>query len=439
MEKSNDIIPILEEKLLRELYSVNFTIPNYQRPYKWKASHVIQLLDDLYQNIHLKSKELYRIGSIIIHEDKGENNIVDGQQRLTTLSMILYYLEKGNHNKLVQNHNFKDSVSKNNLAFNYRQIQNWFDAHDAINKSKFLEDIQERSQFVVIKVSNPDEAFQLFDSQNSRGKELYPHDLLKAFHLREMANNGDSEQIMESYAEKWEMAIRNKTATEIIDNHLFRIRNWTKGVQKYQFTKSDLAEFKGISLNEVSRFPYQKAIRVLAGAVENAQKDYLLRNFNVAQSFPFQITMPIINGKNFFDYVFHYIDTKEKLFDDDFKGFYNQRCEYPYSGRIGDQRVKNLFLNLCLSFVDRFGYDEFSETIYRNEFYKNAYQLRLDNKSISESSILTHSKAMRFFNMMQNSYYPTELNRNLFCNYSTSKTDFVKGTEEILKFLTEKN
>ena len=80
--------PKLEEKVLKELYNT-YVIPPYQRPYKWHKSHVFQLLDDLYENIYI-SKRTYRVGTLIIHQDEnGNHNIVDGQQRLTTLSLIL--------------------------------------------------------------------------------------------------------------------------------------------------------------------------------------------------------------------------------------------------------------------------------------------------------------------------------------------------------------
>ena len=54
---------------------------------------------------------------------------------------------------------------------------------------------------VVIQVGKESEAFQLFDSQNTRGRALDPHDLLKAYHLREMQND---KYEMEYAVTKWE-------------------------------------------------------------------------------------------------------------------------------------------------------------------------------------------------------------------------------------------
>ena len=100
-----DKIPTLEEKYLKDIIEEKFEIPIYQRPYKWRKEHVIQLLDDLYENIYLKNDSIYRVGSIIIHDDNKTQtkNIVDGQQRLTTLSMILFFLNSDQ--KLLSNQN----------------------------------------------------------------------------------------------------------------------------------------------------------------------------------------------------------------------------------------------------------------------------------------------------------------------------------------------
>ena len=112
-----DKIPTLEEKYLKDIIEEKFEIPIYQRPYKWRKEHVIQLLDDLYENIYLKNDSIYRVGSIIIHDDNKTQtkNIVDGQQRLTTLSMILFFLNSDQ--KLLSNQNHNLEISKNNIKF----------------------------------------------------------------------------------------------------------------------------------------------------------------------------------------------------------------------------------------------------------------------------------------------------------------------------------
>ncbi len=441
--------PILEEKVLEELLDNTYQIPAYQRPYKWHKSHVIQLLDDLYENIYI-GKRIYRVGTLIIHSEDDTHNIVDGQQRLTTLSLILYYL--GSENKLLENQKYKNEISKNNLVYNYAQIRQWFKSKELDNeylKKDFLEKLKNKCEFVVITVYNQDEAFQLFDTQNSRGKELYPHDLLKAFHLREMDKDGATDKEIEKYAIQWEdyILMKGNLLLDIIENHLYRIRKWIKGEQKYSFSKSDLNELKGVSLYKGVKYNYELPLRILDGTIQNAKKDSLLRNFNIAQNYPFQIGMSIINGKNFFDYVFYYIELKKQLFEETelFRNFYEEKC-FDYFGwwRAGDTKVRNLFENICLLFIDRFGFQYLGESVYYEEFYRNAYRLRLDNRAISEKSIFkNNNKAFHFFRDIPNSYSPEELKINLFCDYKVEGEwqdhNFTKGTEKIFNFLTNRN
>lgn len=419
--------PKLEEKVLKELYNT-YVIPPYQRPYKWHKKHVLQLLDDLYENIYI-GKRTYRVGTLIIHDENGTHNIVDGQQRLTTLSLILYYL--GEKDKLLQNQEYSNEISKNNLIYNYGQIKQWFGAKRLeINEEMFLNELKDKCEFVVITVYRQDEAFQLFDTQNSRGKELYPHDLLKAFHLREMDKDGYTNKEIEQYVIKWEDYLLDKDnpLLDILNNHLYRIRKWVKGEPKYSFYKSDLNEFKGISLYKKTKYNYEQPLRILDKTISS-----ISHNFGITQTYPFQIDMRIINGRNFFDYVFHYIELKKQLLkgNEEFETFYKKRClEYWGSWRVGDVKVRNLFENICLLFVDRFGLSFLEEAVFYDGFYKNVYLLRLENKAISESSILKHNQALRFFRSIPNSCSPEELKIDLSCNYIPHERGYAKGVEE---------
>lgn len=89
---------LLNEKISKDqdgksIGDVRLTIPDYQRPYKWTARNAIQLLDDIIEAKN-GNKEVYRVGTLILHneKEKGCYNIVDGQQRTITFSLLLYAL-----------------------------------------------------------------------------------------------------------------------------------------------------------------------------------------------------------------------------------------------------------------------------------------------------------------------------------------------------------
>ena len=197
---------IEKQKIIKisELISLNnLIIPEYQRPYKWTIKNVNQLIDDIFL---FKDNKSYRFGTIVLHKENKDKkdilNIVDGQQRTITLFLIILaiknsekakdYLTKHTNSSLDINSKFKfkNSISKYNINQNYQEISRRikdFDTH-------VINFILEKCEFVVITLSDISEAFQFFDSQNARGKDLEPHDLLKAFHLREMFDSSEEEK-----------------------------------------------------------------------------------------------------------------------------------------------------------------------------------------------------------------------------------------------------
>ena len=82
----NNKIKINENR--EDIEHVELIIPNYQRPYKWTIKNSNQLLDDIME-AKKDNKEVYRVGTLILHEENGKYNIVDGQQRTITFSLLL--------------------------------------------------------------------------------------------------------------------------------------------------------------------------------------------------------------------------------------------------------------------------------------------------------------------------------------------------------------
>ena len=93
-------------KTIRELLKgVKYSIDYYQREYRWKYKHISELMDDLtgkfmeeYDSGHARQKVAdyphYFLGSIIISKKESASYIVDGQQRLTSLTLLLILLRK---------------------------------------------------------------------------------------------------------------------------------------------------------------------------------------------------------------------------------------------------------------------------------------------------------------------------------------------------------
>lgn len=141
--------PISVDKLL----TIELNIPNYQRPYKWTRKNIADLLNDIGMAIEDNRRPnyngfRYRVGTVIIHNKKDEagntteRNIVDGQQRLITLSLIKRALDPSFINSLLV-HTYKDKVSINNISDNYRFILEW----KSVNSGKIEDYIEHSKKF----------------------------------------------------------------------------------------------------------------------------------------------------------------------------------------------------------------------------------------------------------------------------------------------------
>lgn len=206
---------------------VSLCVPIYQRPYKWTARNAIQLLDDIIEAKN-SNKERYRVGTLILHKakDKEQYDIVDGLQRTITFSLLLTalgedgieFLQQKIYNNVHNNHN----IANNYNALNRRvglKLQDSDSATEHQREMERLRDyIENMCELIVVITPDVSEAFQFFDSQNARGKALYPHDLLKAYHLREM--NTISEDETEKIVKDWEQVSQSALADSLVITYI---------------------------------------------------------------------------------------------------------------------------------------------------------------------------------------------------------------------------
>lgn len=367
-------------------------IPNFQRPYKWTIKNVNQLIDDILIN---KEKSEYRLGTLVLHKHDDIFDIVDGQQRTITLTLIAYAIKQKKNKtkeeeKILENFepkllnlSFTNDISKANIQNNYRQIQRRIEDFDEQSIDFFLK----KCTLVEVVLDDISEAFQFFDSQNTRGKELEPHDLLKAFHLREM-NNFSTEEERKKIVEKWENCETEKLS-KLFSQYLFRIRNWSKGYSAQYFSKNDIDVFKGINLYSEQNYPFAAMFRIAHFYVDDYNRSYH-RNIDKKRiDFPFQIDGIIINGKRFFEMIEYYqimIDRVES--SEEMRKKYtilNVIETYDGNFRTGDIYIRNLFYCGLVYYIDKFGYKDLEKAI--NKIFVWAYTLRLKLQAVRLDSV----------------------------------------------------
>lgn len=339
----------------KPITNVNLVIPNYQRPYKWTAKNVIQLLDDIL-DAKYENKETYRVGTLILHQKKGEEstyNIVDGQQRTITFSLLLQALKAGSISFLEQS--LADNPHNNrNIPNNFRAIERRV---EKIDNEDLLEYVKNNCELIVVITGDISEAFQFFDSQNARGKKLYPHDLLKAYHLREMNNLDVSET--EKVIKIWE-DLSQKKLSALFSDYLYRVKEWTKGNKTWGLTEHNIHKFKGITQQD--NFPYAqfyKGAFSYADTINNSSMPFVsgMRNLK-----PYQLDTPIVAGKPFFDYAKHYFEILKDIQNNDkYEGYFINDNDIvktldlrKYKKGVGNRITRLLFDTTILLYVDRF-------------------------------------------------------------------------------------
>lgn len=372
MNKLTLSITTIGDLLLRQTISngedpiqeVYLQIPNYQRPYKWTAQNAIQLLDDIIEAKNT-NKERYRVGTLILHKTPDNRyDIVDGQQRTITFTLLLTALGVENI-RFLQQDIYDNEHNNHNIANNYNALYRRVglrtaDDDSAIEHQREMERlkdyIENRCELIVVITSDVSEAFQFFDSQNARGKALYPHDLLKAYHLREMQDNTEEE--IEKIVKEWEQVPQSSLA-DFFGNYLYRIKEWVNGNKANTLNEQNIHIFKGIT--RATRTPYAqfyKSAYCYADMVNSSAMPFVSGTRNVNA---FQLNTPIIAGKPFFEYTKHYFNILKDIQNNNkYEGFYiNDNIivktldRYFKRGR-GNGIARLLFDTSVLLYVDRF-------------------------------------------------------------------------------------
>ena len=360
-------------KNLSKILDKKLKIPNYQRPYTWSTKSALALFNDIFRE-YKNNKNEYRIGSTILHQESENYNIVDGQQRLTTLTILLNLL--GQKEKLPLLEQIFNPLSFNSITNNNKILKQKAELLTSDEKEKFKQFILNNCTMVEIIVYKKQDAFNYFDSQNTRGKALEVHDLLKAYHLRHMADDNEAKKVQ--IISNWEDT-NSDEIKEIFSDFLFPIIRWQRRESGLYYSKNHIDIFKGIdhtSLYNVTKFN-KAAVTFLE------KSDDFAYIFSSKNSNKFLLTQDLLSGKHFFDFTAHYLNLCREI-----KKFIETKYDdnaMPRKKR-GDKYIVRLFECLIMAFADRFGFDELNENICAF-FYRYVYTLRLVKQAVYLESI----------------------------------------------------
>lgn len=250
LDRSIDgVAKTIAEVLEKKKYSIDY----YQREYKWEAKQMAELVSDLtakFLSLHdpdharrdVAKYPGYYLGSIIISQKGSQPFIVDGQQRLTSLTLFLTYLRR-----LQQDRGEKDAVNIDELIysekfgeksfnldvpdrndcmealFEHGEYEPQIDAAESVHTlvaryseldglfpdglkdsalPYFVDWLKDRVQLVQITAYSDDDAYSIFETMNDRGLKLTPADMLKGYLLANMKDGTSRTQANELWRKR---------------------------------------------------------------------------------------------------------------------------------------------------------------------------------------------------------------------------------------------
>lgn len=424
MSKTKNTSLFIEETTFKDLFAKSkkpIIIPEYQRPYVWDTTKVDDLIKDFQEfffqgeDSPFKAEDEYYLGYILLYDNKEElqYEVIDGQQRLTTLLILQYLSDKSLPNGNSITYNSQQSV------YNIVTIRDYL-AKKSLEISKlksiaFLDKIR----FTVIITQSEDDAFTFFDTQNNRAVKLGATDFLKAYHLRSIK----SEVTQDDVAKSWE-SNNDIMLGYIFDKILWRGRNW-RGNRNIHFENKDaiLQTFqKQTKKNkkqadcEYPLFPNlknQQAMFLRWGEDRKSLVNTPNINLDDKIEYPFSLRQPIFEGLNFFHYSQKYVAIHNYLFESskivntevlNMQIFYNTVYNWEMSIYLRQ------FMELCITlYYDNFGENRLVEAAYRFDYLIG--EARLKKKQIRQESVkhILSDKQLNILDVISQAYMCEEV------------------------------
>ncbi len=341
------LVSKLQLKSIGKILNENFYIPSYQRGYRWDKQQVLELLNDIYE-FSKKSKDenaFYCLQPIVLFEDK-ENNyykVIDGQQRLTTIYIILKYLndllfeeygieefykidyETRESSKFFLEEDISKGISYDNIDFyymsiTYQTVKKWFIEkikNREITKRRFLEILlgfheKKDIKFIWYELNEDEDEIDVFTRLNIGKIPLTNAELIKAILLFGLEAKEKLELVM--FWDYIEKRLQD-------DNFFYFLTNETK----YKNTRIDFI-FELISQkhnknfdNKDSRFSFYVFEYLIKDDNKNQKKLW-----NEVKEY-FRIFEELYNNNIYYHYIGFLINSKKINIDDIIKLFKNNK------------------------------------------------------------------------------------------------------------------
>lgn len=366
------------------------TIPEYQRPYCWQDKQLDGLLQDIESHTRRNAELPYYLGSLILHKEDGRLNIIDGQQRITTLGLMgcLLDTEASSIGGLVYEHPISQQQIKHNLQWlrdHLDQLKKQIDFH--------------KLQFTLVITQSEDDAYRFFETQNTGGVRLGGPDIIKAHHLRAI----ESRTLQPQFARQWEaMGQLDSTVSALLKGRFWqgvKPRDLPSHNQKKMIRDSivdELAQATG----EGDDIAYGRIRRQVGLAGEISQQ---------ADQQGYEVRQPLNAGINSIRYLAYFQGLHQRYWqqpDLPHLPGYQQFVEW-LQDLDGCGYLEKLYEACLLLYISQFGENQLE--LAAKKLFRVVYSRRVSNqKSVRENSIPSFIKEQPVLDWIAASYTPAQ-------------------------------
>lgn len=378
-----------------QLIAGRLSIPEYQRPYCWRDQQLKGLLEDIKSHRLLNSEQPYYLGSLILHQEKLSNgmsrlNIIDGQQRVTTLSLMAFLLNPslGASNGL----SFDNLVSQQQIKHNLKWLQ------ERLDELKNCIDL-EKLQFTLVVTKSEDDAYSFFETQNTGGVRLGGPDIIKAHHLRAV-----DKTFQTTFAQKWEgLGELDDTISALLKGRFWQQVN-ARDLPSYQQAKlvrdtivKELAQDTGTSKEDVS-YGRIRRVQGLSGEVSHqiSQQGYDVRQ-------------PLNAGTNSIHYLSYFQELSQRYWEKpDLPHLKSYQTFITWLKTLdGCGYLQGLYQACLILYISQFGEEQLE--VAAKKLFRVVYSRRVSNqKAVRESSISSFVKETPVLDWIALSYTPEQ-------------------------------
>lgn len=447
-----DLNTILEECSIKDIYfsnsgtSILYKIPIYQRNYAWGREEIRALINDVYDSM---TKSVYYIGTLVTYKrDENIYEVIDGQQRLTTIYIILKALgieTIGNHltysarkisaTTIEKMPKFSEEKDQGIVdGFNYAKEA----LKDIVGEKKadmeaFQDFFLNKVHIIHYRVPKDVDLNHYFEVMNSRGEQLEKHEIIKAKLSNQLTGDDDA---MQKFSRIWEAC---SDMGFYIQQKLPDINVFGKTMEDFviesfdEFPSSNVGSSSSLGMKTISEFLYSP-VRMIDKYGEYDNNDHF---------------QPIIDFPNFLLIVLKITRLRN---EDDFD---------PLSFTLDDKELINEFekANLTPKFVKDFAYNLLSAKYYLDNYvihhangedrvlenpWKLQYYYKKGNnaaylKDLYEDKKVQQNEVIQLLSMFEVAFTPKQRKNYLFyCLYHLFEDRDLDNYVEFLGKLADK-